>query len=56
MTTIVIVILIILLVGGLPSWGYNRRWRGGRGIGYAPSGLLGIILLIVIILLLLKRI
>jgi hypothetical protein len=56
MTTVIIIILIILLVGGLPTWGYNQRWRGGRGLGYAPSGLLGLILLIVIILLLLKRI
>jgi hypothetical protein len=54
-TTIVIVILILLLVGGLPTWGYSRRWRGGRGYGYAPSGVLGLILLIVIILLLTDR-
>ena len=56
MTTIIIVILIILLVGGLPTWGYSRSWRGGRGYGYAPSGVIGLILLIVIILLLTKRI
>lgn len=49
-TTIIIVILIILLVAGLPTWGYTRSWRGGRGYGYAPSGILGLILLIVIIL------
>ncbi|HZI17784.1 MAG TPA: DUF3309 family protein [Pyrinomonadaceae bacterium] len=56
MTTILIIILIILLIGGLPTWGYSRGWRGGRGLGYAPSGVVGLILLIVIILLLTKRI
>lgn len=56
MTTIIIVILIILLISGLPTWGYSRSWRGGRGLGYGPSGILGIILLIVIILLLMGRI
>jgi hypothetical protein len=55
MTTIIIVILIILLIGGLPTWGYSRGWRGGRGYGYAPSGILGVILLIVIILYLTGR-
>jgi hypothetical protein len=54
-TTIIIIILILLLVGGLPTWGYSRRWRGGRGYGYAPSGVIGLILLIVIILLLTNR-
>lgn len=55
MTTVIIVILIILLIGGLPTWGYSRSWRGGRGYGYAPSGVLGVILLIVIILYLTGR-
>lgn len=54
-TIIIIIILVLLLVGGLPTWGYSRRWRGGRGYGYAPSGVLGVILLIVIILLLMGR-
>lgn len=54
-TTIIILILIVLLVAGLPTWGYGRRWRGGRGLGYAPSGILGVVLLIVIILLLMGR-
>ena len=54
-TTIIIIILIVMLVAGLPTWGYSRRWRGGRGYGYAPSGILGLILLIVIILLLTGR-
>ncbi len=55
MTLIIVIILIILLVGGLPTWGYSRRWRGGRGYGYAPSGVLGLVLVIVLILWLLGR-
>jgi hypothetical protein len=46
MSTILIIILILLLVGALPSWPYSSGW------GYYPSGGLGLILLIVIILLL----
>jgi hypothetical protein len=47
--TILLIILIILLIGGLPSWPYSRGW------GYGPSGILGVILIIVIILLLMGR-
>jgi hypothetical protein len=50
MGTILIVILILMLVGGLPTWGYSRSW--GRG----PSGILGVVLIIVIVLLLMGRI
>lgn len=48
--TILIIILILLLLGALPNWGYSRSW------GYFPSGGLGLILVIVIILVLLGRI
>jgi hypothetical protein len=48
--TILIVILILILIGALPSWPYSSGW------GYYPSGGLGLVLLIVIILLLLGRI
>ena len=48
--TILIVLLILLLLGALPSWPYSRSW------GYYPSGLLGIILVILVVLLLLGRI
>lgn len=44
MGTILIILLILLLLGSVPSWPYSRNW------GYSPSGLLGVILLIVIIL------
>jgi hypothetical protein len=48
--TILIIILILLLVGALPTWGYSSGW------GYYPGGTLGIILIIVIILVLMGRI
>jgi Protein of unknown function (DUF3309) len=48
--TILLVILILILVGALPTWGHSRNW------GYAPSGGLGLVLLIVLILVLLGRI
>ncbi len=47
---ILIIILILLLIGAVPSWPYSRNW------GYYPSGGLGLVLLIIIILLLLGRI
>lgn len=49
MGLILLIILIVLVVGGLPRWGYSREW------GYGPSGGLGFLLLIVIILLLMGR-
>lgn len=48
--TILIVILILLLIGALPRWGYSRGW------GYGPTGGLGLVLLIIIILVLMGRI
>jgi Protein of unknown function (DUF3309) len=50
MGTILLIILILLLVGALPSWPYSSGW------GYYPSGGLGLILLVVIILLLMGRV
>jgi hypothetical protein len=50
MGTILLVILIILLLGALPTWPYSSGW------GYYPSGGLGLVLLIVIILLVIGRI
>ncbi len=47
--TILIIILILFLVGALPTWGHSRSW------GYAPSGIVGTILIIVLILFLLGR-
>ncbi len=50
MGTILLIILIILLLGALPTWPYSGGW------GYYPSGGLGILLIIVIILLVIGRI
>ncbi len=50
MRTILLIILILLLIGALPTWPYSSGW------GYYPSGGLGLILLIVLILALLGRI
>jgi hypothetical protein len=48
--TVLIIILIILLLGALPTWPYSGGW------GYYPSSGLGIVLLIIIILLVMGRI
>ena len=50
MGMILIIILILILVGALPTWPHSKSW------GYYPSGGLGLVLLIVIILLLMGRI
>ena len=50
LSTILIVILILILIGALPSWPYSSGW------GYGPGGLVGTILIIVVILALLGRI
>jgi hypothetical protein len=49
LSTILIIILILLLIGALPSWPYSSGW------GYYPGGGIGLILVIVIILALLGR-
>jgi hypothetical protein len=48
--TILLIILILLLIGALPTWPYSSGW------GYYPSGGLGLVLVIILILLLLGRI
>ncbi|ARP99567.1 DUF3309 family protein [Pseudorhodoplanes sinuspersici] len=47
--TVLVIILILILIGAIPNWGYSRGW------GYGPSGIVGVILVIVLILLLLGR-
>ena len=49
LSTILIIILILILIGALPTWGYSRGW------GYGPSGILGLILVVLIILALMGR-
>jgi hypothetical protein len=48
--TILLIILILLLIGAIPSWPYSAGW------GYYPSGGIGIVLIIVLILVLMGRI
>lgn len=50
LTTILIVLLILLLIGAIPSWPYSRGW------GYGPSGILGIVLIVILILALTGRV
>ena len=50
LSTILIVLLILILIGALPRWGYSSAW------GYGPGGIVGTILVIVVILALLGRI
>jgi hypothetical protein len=47
--TILLVILVLILLGVIPTWPHSRNW------GYAPSGVLGLILVVVVILLLLGK-
>jgi len=46
MSTILLIILILLLIGAVPAWPHSRSW------GYYPSGLLGIVVIVLIVLLL----
>ena len=49
MSTVLLVILVLLLLGAIPAWPHSRSW------GYGPSGVLGLILLVVIVLLVTGR-
>ncbi|MDO9072818.1 MAG: DUF3309 family protein [Rubrivivax sp.] len=48
--TILLIILVLLLIGAIPSWSHSRNW------GYGPSGGLGLIVVVVLVLLLMGRI
>lgn len=48
--TILLVILVLMLIGAVPRWGYSADW------GYGPSGIVGFILVVVLILVLVGRI
>jgi hypothetical protein len=50
LSTVLLIVLILLVVGAVPSWPYSRGW------GYGPSGLLGVILVVVLILALTGRV
>jgi hypothetical protein len=47
--TILLIVLILILIGAIPTWPYSRSW------GYAPSGVLGLVVVVIIVLLLLGR-
>ena len=49
LSTIILVILVLALIGALPNWGYSSGW------GYGPSGGLGLLLIIAVVLLLTGR-
>lgn len=48
--TILLIVLILLLIGVVPSWPHSRQW------GYGPSGAIGLVLVILVVLLLLGKI
>jgi hypothetical protein len=50
LSTILLIILILLLIGAVPAWPYSRGW------GYGPSGILGLIFVVLLVLLLMGRI
>ena len=50
LSTILLIVLVLLLLGAIPRWPHSRNW------GYGPSGLLGVVLVIVLILVLMGRI
>ena len=50
MTTILIILLILLLIGALPTWPHSRGW------GYGPTGIVGILLIVLLVLMLAGRV
>jgi len=49
LSTILLIVLVLMLIGAVPAWPHSRSW------GYAPSGVLGLVLLVVLILFLMGR-
>jgi hypothetical protein len=47
--TILLIVLVLILIGVIPTWGHSRSW------GYAPSGVVGVLLLILVVMLLTGR-
>ncbi len=47
--TILLVVLILMLLGALPTWGHSRNW------GYGPSGGMGLLALVLVVVLLMER-
>jgi Protein of unknown function (DUF3309) len=49
MSTILLIVLVLLLIGAVPTWPHSRSW------GYGPSGLLGLVLVVVLVMALVNR-
>ncbi|MER9295022.1 DUF3309 domain-containing protein [Mesorhizobium sp. M0621] len=49
-TTIIIIVLILVLIGAVPAWPHSRSW------GYGPSGILGVVLVVLLVLVLMGRV
>ena len=49
MSTILLVIVVLILIGALPTWPYSRGW------GYGPTGIVGLLLIVLLVLLLMGR-
>ena len=47
--TILLIVLILMLIGAIPTWPHSRSW------GYAPSGVLGLVVVVIVVLLLMGR-
>ena len=47
--TILLIVLVLMLIGAVPTWPHSRSW------GYAPSGVLGLVLVVIVVLLLMGR-
>ncbi|HYX73799.1 MAG TPA: DUF3309 family protein [Steroidobacteraceae bacterium] len=50
MLTILLIVLVLILIGALPTWPYSQAW------GYYPSGTLGLVVIVLVVLLLMGRI
>jgi hypothetical protein len=50
LSTLLLVVLVLLLLGAIPSWPYSRGW------GYGPSGILGVVVIVVLVLALSGRV
>lgn len=48
-TTLILIVLVVLLVAGFPSWPYSRGW------GWGPSGIVGVLLVVLLVLMLAGR-
>jgi hypothetical protein len=50
LSTILLIVLVLLLIGAIPAWPYSRSW------GYGPSGILGLLFVVLLVLLLMGQI